>query len=277
MVLHNARVLILVKTYPVPSSTYDELVCTAGLLPDGNWVRIYPVPFRMLDEDEQYKKWDWIQLNLEARGKKDHRPESHCPLRRNEETIQIIGNVGVGKDHLWRDRRKMVENSQNGIHRNLGDMISAAKANRLSLGVLKPKEVLEVVIKVDPFNAWTEADQQQMLELTTPDERQKLNRVKPLPFRFYYRIQTFDNREATMMVEDWEIGALYWNCLRDTGDPTQACEKVKEKLLKLAERDLHLFLGTTYRNHHRAPNPFVIVGLFYPPFLQQPEFDFPFS
>ncbi len=31
--LSNAHVLITVKTYPLPSSKYDELVCTAGVLP----------------------------------------------------------------------------------------------------------------------------------------------------------------------------------------------------------------------------------------------------
>ncbi|MYB37591.1 MAG: hypothetical protein F4Y26_09450 [Gammaproteobacteria bacterium] len=40
------RVLITVKTYPLPSQSYDELVCTAGVLEDGSWVRIYPVPMK---------------------------------------------------------------------------------------------------------------------------------------------------------------------------------------------------------------------------------------
>ena len=33
--LKNQKVLITVKTYPLPSSKYEELVCTAGLLEDG--------------------------------------------------------------------------------------------------------------------------------------------------------------------------------------------------------------------------------------------------
>jgi hypothetical protein len=31
----KARVLITVKTYPLPSGKYEELVCTAGVLEDG--------------------------------------------------------------------------------------------------------------------------------------------------------------------------------------------------------------------------------------------------
>jgi hypothetical protein len=37
------KVLITVTTYPLPSRSYDELVCTAGMLENGEWIRIYPV------------------------------------------------------------------------------------------------------------------------------------------------------------------------------------------------------------------------------------------
>ena len=60
----EAQVLISVKTYPLPSSKYDELVCTAGFLPDGQWIRLYPIPFRALPYDAQYKKYHWVTLNL---------------------------------------------------------------------------------------------------------------------------------------------------------------------------------------------------------------------
>ncbi|MPM62092.1 hypothetical protein SDC9_108958 [bioreactor metagenome] len=43
------KVLIAVKTYPTLSEKYDELVCTAGFLEDGSWIRLYPIPFRKLE------------------------------------------------------------------------------------------------------------------------------------------------------------------------------------------------------------------------------------
>ena len=39
----QAEVFITVKTYPQPSISYGELVCTAGLLNGEQWIRIYPV------------------------------------------------------------------------------------------------------------------------------------------------------------------------------------------------------------------------------------------
>ena len=40
------RVLITVKTYSIPSTKYDELVCTAGVTEDGELIRLYPINFR---------------------------------------------------------------------------------------------------------------------------------------------------------------------------------------------------------------------------------------
>ena len=60
--MERKKVLVTVKTYPTLSLKYDELVCTAGFLEDGSWIRLYPVPFRKLDT--QYKKWQWIELDV---------------------------------------------------------------------------------------------------------------------------------------------------------------------------------------------------------------------
>ncbi len=50
------RVLITVKTYPIPSSKYDELVCTAGVTETGDFVRLYPINFRDLPYYQKFKK-----------------------------------------------------------------------------------------------------------------------------------------------------------------------------------------------------------------------------
>lgn len=69
------------------------------------------------------------------------------------------------------------------------------------------------------------------------------------------------------MIEDWEIGMLYWNCLRQTdGDERAALAMVRKKYIdEFMLRDLYLFLGTTRQYHGWAKNPFVIIGVFYPP------------
>ena len=71
-----ARVLILCKTYPSPSSKYAETSCVAGMTEDGKFIRLYPVPFRLVADEQQFKKWQWITARLE-KARDDHRPESH--------------------------------------------------------------------------------------------------------------------------------------------------------------------------------------------------------
>jgi hypothetical protein len=86
------KALISVKTYPTLSSKYDELVCTAGFREDGTWIRIYPVPYRKLPYTQQYKKYDWIELDL-VKNESDARPESFRP-RKLESEIRVIGHFG---------------------------------------------------------------------------------------------------------------------------------------------------------------------------------------
>ncbi|EGH17905.1 hypothetical protein Pgy4_33661, partial [Pseudomonas savastanoi pv. glycinea str. race 4] len=43
---------------------------------DGNLVRLYPVPFRLVTEEQKFAKWQWIEASIE-KSPGDHRPESH--------------------------------------------------------------------------------------------------------------------------------------------------------------------------------------------------------
>lgn len=76
------------------------------------------------------------------------------------------------------------------------------------------------------------------------------------------------------MIEDWEIGMLYWNCLRQHGgDEQRTVIDVKKKYIDdfTNTKDIHLFLGTTLQYDRLAPNPFIIIGVFAPPISLQPE------
>jgi hypothetical protein len=73
------------------------------------------------------------------------------------------------------------------------------------------------------------------------------------------------------MIEDWETGQLYWNCVK-RAPPEDAVRKVRQKYLDdfAKTKDLYFFLGTTREWHVRkAPNPFVIVETFHPPHIVQ--------
>lgn len=57
------RILILAKTIPSPSAKYGETTCVAGITEHGEMRRIYPVPFRRMEGDLKFKKWQWVEVD----------------------------------------------------------------------------------------------------------------------------------------------------------------------------------------------------------------------
>ncbi|MCF7911684.1 MAG: hypothetical protein K9M99_04085 [Candidatus Cloacimonetes bacterium] len=101
--IHNQKVLITVKTYPNLSWKYGELVCTAGLTPEGKWLRIYPLRFQNWQQMEQFPKFQWIKINL-TKIQNDHRRESYRPVGNEKpELLEMIDT-----SHNWQERKKLV-------------------------------------------------------------------------------------------------------------------------------------------------------------------------
>ena len=74
------KVLITVLTYPHPSNTHQEIVCTSGVTEQGEWIRLYPVDYRYRPEHQKFKKWQWIEIALAPHSHgNDQRPESRKP------------------------------------------------------------------------------------------------------------------------------------------------------------------------------------------------------
>jgi len=257
------RVLVTVKTYPTLSRKYGETVCTAGVREDGTWVRIYPVPFRRLGEAEQYRKYDWLECALLKNGS-DPRPESFRPAHTSD--LQPVGHMGTADN--WRERRELLL-KRAPVHTNLDHLIRAAKENQLSLAVFKPSRILDFRWEAEETD-WDPAKVSEMrartkqMEIFAEDAWRETFKVIPkLPYSFSYRFEDVDGTRSELQVLDWEIGALYWNCLRSTdGDEAAATQKVRQKYFdEFVEKDLHFFLGTTQQFHFIAPNPWVIVGV----------------
>jgi len=141
------RVLIVVKTYPTLSQKYTELVCTAGFREDGSWIRIYPSPFRFLTDDQRYKKYQWIELDL-AKNKKDPRPESYNPVNIDDITL----GATIGTEQGWAHRRTLIC-EPNIIHTNLETIIAGAKSNAYSLAIFKPTKILDFIVEATD-HAW---------------------------------------------------------------------------------------------------------------------------
>lgn len=265
------RILITVKTYPTLSQKYGETVCTAGVREDGSWVRLYPVPFRRLGAAERYHKFDWVECDLLKRDK-DPRPESYCPV----DSKQLVRLDHMGTEGQWRERRNLLLNTGS-VFTRLSEVIDGAKSNTMSLATFKPTEILEFHCEEedrewDPEKVARMRKEALQGELFPEDEwRRTFKLIPKLPYRFSYRFRDADGTESKLMILDWEIGALYWNCVKDHNE-AQALEKVREKYFgEFLKKDLHFFLGTTQQFHSYAPNPWLIIGVF--PIPHQTQLD----
>ena len=267
------RILITVKTYPTLSRKYGETVCTAGVREDGHWVRLYPVPFRRLDEEQQYSKFDWIECNID-RNTADPRPETFRPAAFEE--MQRVDHLDTSSN--WRERRRLLLETAK-VYTNLGDLIDEAKANRCSLAVFKPTKIISFSWE-DEARDWDpeklreiRANYRQLDLFSDESWRTTFQMIPKLPYSFSYKFEDETGRKSELQILDWETGALYWNCLRScNGNEEQALQKVHQKYYKeFMGRDLHFFLGTTQQFHFIAPNPWVIIGVFPIPHESQLE------
>ncbi|MBB4274098.1 hypothetical protein [Rhizobium mongolense] len=267
MTVVDARILILCKTYPSPSGKYAETTCVAGMDESGKLVRLFPVPFRLIAKDQQFKKWQWIKAKVE-KAKKDHRPES---LTIKVDTIEGGDVVATGKD--WAERRRLLSPIE--VYHHFDDIESARQARSLSLAMLKPTRIVGLEIERVSEPEWTDEELAKLVQeqkqggLFDDDDKPSIRTLRKLPFDFYYRYECDEGDVSKVFrhkLVDWEVGALYWNCHRSHGDDWERHfrEQVEKKI---PSKDLTLLVG----NQHRFQDQWLIISLIYPPHQIQAE------
>jgi len=144
------RILILAKTYPSPSAQYVETSCVAGISQDGLMRRLYPVPFRMIEEGQQFKKWQWIDVRVE-KATKDHRPESHKVY---VDTINCGDVIDTRKE--WASRWEWLDKIP--AFDSFDDIESRRLEDGLSIALLRPKKLIALEITKARNQDWTDEE-----------------------------------------------------------------------------------------------------------------------
>jgi len=257
------NILILVKTYPSLSKKYKELVCTAGMDEDGNWYRLYPIPFRMLTEDKRYEKYRWINVKL-LKNSEDCRVESYKVI--DYKNIKLLEKIDSND---WGRKSKVVLKQQESL--DLDELITRSKEQNISLAVFKPTKILDFIWekddreyskdKLDAIKA-----EKNQLNLFTDDveNMEDFTVIPKLPYKFSYVFEDIKGKKSTLMIEDWEVGAAYWNFLKHYKNEETTLNKIREKFFDdfVKKKNLYFFLGTTKQYHGWAKNPFIIIGVF---------------
>ncbi len=256
------RILILAKTYPSPSAQYVETSCVAGISQDGVMRRLYPVPFRMIEEGQQFKKWQWIDVRVE-KANKDHRPESH---KLYVDTIACGDVIDTKKE--WSARWEWLDKIP------AFDSVDAIDAGRLndglSIALLRPKRLLGLDITKARHQEWTDEEKEKLMReqmqgdlFSEAEAKRQVKELRKVPFDFHYRYvcdTPEGEKEHKHKIVDWEAGALFWNCRRDHGVDWEAPFPAKLEG-QLGGKDLMFLMG----NQHRFQDQWLIISLVYPP------------
>ncbi len=254
------ELLILTKTYPSPSASQRETTCVAAVNASGEMRRLFPVPFRLLDGDKQFRRWEWIGARISIPNK-DHRPESR---RIDTGSITRPGNVIAVNRGDWSDRLKWIEPH---VVKDFATLEARRQATGQTLGFLRPERIVRLEITPLKDSDWTDADKTKLAQdglFDSPSVKARA-RLRKLPFDFHYHYETGGKVQRHKLV-DWEAGALYWNCFRDHG-PKGWEGKFRQRLeTEFSQKDLLLMMGTI----HRFPDQWLIVGFVYPPSWQAP-------
>ena len=254
------ELLILTKTYPSPSAGHRETTCVAAVNRAGDLRRIFPVPYRLLEGDAQFKKWEWIQARV-SRPNSDHRPESR---RIDTGSIHRSGNVIPIKNGDWGERTRW-------LHSHIVPGFTALEQRRQTtgqtLGVLRVSRIQELRITKTKDDDWTEEDRIKLSQdgLFDSEEIKRRPPLRKLPYDFHYRYECIgpdgQTEISTHKLTDWEIGALFWKCIQSYGESGWEAKFRHRLETDFAAKDLLLLMGTI----HRFPDQWLIVGIIYPP------------
>ena len=249
------RVLITVRTYPVPAQAGVEVSCTAGITAEGEWIRLFPIPYRFLAQDQRFTKYQWIDVDV-VKATNDVRPESYHV---NPDSIRILDDPIPLTS--WIAKKEYVAPLQSPSMEHLAKARNEHK--HPTLGIFKPKDILKLEIQRESEPDWTAAQLTKLRQIPMFGRLPRSELVK-IPYRWVYHYICDDPECRTphkMSCTDWEMGASYLRWREKYGDDWES--KFRETYeTDMKERyDTHFYVGTV----HGHPSNWIIVGLFYPP------------
>lgn len=250
-----SRVLITVRTYPVPANKGAETSCTAAITDSGKWIRLFPVPWRSLPRDKQFRRYQWIEAELKrARG--DARPESH---NISVDTIKLREFVPTTND--WAERKAilkpLIRPSMCAIRKERDEK------EQPTLGLFRPKAISRLTISPANPPDWTPAQRAILSQKSFGfDAKAPKEELEKIPFDFFYEFVCDDPgcRGHKMSCTDWEMAEAYRRWKSDYGDGWEGAFRQRFEREMIDRFDTHFYVGTM----HGHPRTWIIVGLFYP-------------
>lgn len=233
------RAVILVKAWPQPSKRYGETVCCAGVTPQGEWRRLFPIRYRHLTGDSKFSRWDIVEYGWH-RPKDDPRKESR---RVDEPSLRILG--------------KMKEREREGFFDRLLRRSTAEAYDRgESLTLIRPRSLT--------FRAKRKSEREMEADFGRRDRAlaQKdmfdpdLKRLPICPYALRIQYEDSDGGHGGMC-GDWETTWTFMKWRKEYGED-DAIRRLKERYeQEYMDNGVALALGTV----HKRPRQWLLLGV----------------
>lgn len=227
------------KALPHAGKRHGETVCCAGVTPQGEWRRQYPVHFRTLKD--KFSRWDWIEYDWISPKGDDRRKESR---RVQENTIKVCGKISSEERVTFLNR--IVQHSTK----------AAAEAG-MSLALIRPTQ---------PRFYWKEkrkpdldrekhAYQFAARQLSLLDK--ELNALEPCKYEFKFDYRSSDGSTHSATCDDWETTAMFNNFSRQYGEQPALSKMSHVFNESYPNKGMVFAMGT----HSRFPKIWLLVGV----------------
>ncbi len=236
----ETEAVVMIKAAPQVGARHGETVCCAAIDLYGNWLRLYPISFRILDDRQKFGRWDRIKFKW-RKPTDDQRIESR---RVNQQTLQIVG--ALAPRERWDFLQKSIVSSltdERRIGRSLA--LLSAKIGGFFIEKKSEDEIVEERQKFERLRSQS--------DLFAPQE---LIPYQPCPYKFKYKYDTADGtREGTC--QDWETEATFFNWRRHYGEADTLARMQRVFGEEYPEKGMLLAMGT----HSRWPDTWLINGV----------------
>jgi len=126
----ETEAIVIIKAAPQVGQRHGETVCCAGIDLQGNWLRLYPISFRTLDEGKKFGRWDRVRFKWRL-SNDDRRIESR---RVDQDSLEILGKLRKT------ERERFLASS-------IVTSLDKERAEGRSLALLQARSALESVVQ----------------------------------------------------------------------------------------------------------------------------------
>jgi len=228
--------------------------CTAAISDTGEWLRIFPVPYRLLPPEKQFVKYQWIEVAIK-KASSDARPESHHV---ELDSIRILSEP-ISTASEWRARKEWVVPLKS-------HCLCCLKQSRdadgfPTLGFIRPKVIESLIIQPDDAE-WSQSqlDTLRQGDLFSDAPAEELQKI-PYTFKYRFRCDHDECAGHELSCTDWEMGQSWRSWKEAYGDKWEEKFRQRYETEMIEKNDTHFYVGTI----HQHPGAWIIVGLFYPP------------